>query len=156
MTVTASEPTARRTRRWSQRLWIENWEPEDPEFWASTGRRIANRNLVFSIFTEHIGFSIWSLWAVMVLFMGPKYGLSVADKFLLTSTPTLVGAIMRIPYNLAVARFGGRNWTVISAAAAADPHQRWRRRHASGHAAGHRSCSSPPSPASAAGTSRRR
>jgi NNP family nitrate/nitrite transporter-like MFS transporter len=96
--------------------WIERWEPEDPEFWASTGRRIANRNLVFSIITEHIGFSIWSLWSVMVLFMGPKYGLSVADKFLLTSTPTLVGSIMRIPYNLAVARFGGRNWTVISAA----------------------------------------
>ena len=96
--------------------WIENWEPEDPEFWAASGRRIANRNLAFSIVTEHIGFSIWSLWAVMVLFMGPKYGLSVADKFLLTSTPTLVGAIMRIPYNLAVARFGGRNWTIASAA----------------------------------------
>ena len=103
--------TVRRAGRW-----IDRWEPEDQEFWASTGRRIANRNLVFSIVTEHIGFSIWSLWAVMVLFMGPKYGLSVADKFLLTSTPTLVGAIMRIPYNLAVARFGGRNWTVASAA----------------------------------------
>jgi NNP family nitrate/nitrite transporter-like MFS transporter len=97
-------------------MWIEKWEPEDPEFWASTGRRIANRNLGLSVFTEHIGFSIWSLWSVMVLFMGPKYGLSVADKFLLTSTPTLVGAVMRIPYSLAVARFGGRNWTVISAA----------------------------------------
>ena len=97
-------------------MWIEKWEPEDPEFWASTGRRIANRNLALSVFTEHIGFSIWSLWSVMVLFMGPKYGLSVADKFLLTSTPTLVGAVMRIPYSLAVARFGGRNWTVISAA----------------------------------------
>ena len=97
-------------------MWIEKWEPEDPEFWASTGRKIANRNLLFSIFTEHIGFSIWSLWSVMVLFMGPKYGFTVADKFLLTSTPTLVGAIMRIPYNLAVARFGGRNWTVASAA----------------------------------------
>lgn len=97
-------------------MWIEKWEPENIEFWERTGRRIANRNLVFSIFAEHVGFSIWSLWSVMVLFMGPKYGLSVADKFLLTSTPTLVGAVLRIPYNLAVARFGGRNWTIISAA----------------------------------------
>ncbi|HYS37227.1 MAG TPA: nitrate/nitrite transporter [Pseudonocardiaceae bacterium] len=95
--------------------WIERWTPDDPDFWASTGRRIAARNLVFSIFAEHIGFAIWSLWSVMVLFMGPKYGISVADKFLLTSTPTLVGAVFRIPYNLAVAKFGGRNWTVISA-----------------------------------------
>jgi NNP family nitrate/nitrite transporter-like MFS transporter len=95
--------------------WIDHWAPDDPEFWATTGRRIANRNLIFSIFAEHVGFAIWSLWSVMVLFMGPRYGLSVADKFLLTSTPTLVGAVLRIPYNLAVARFGGRNWTIISA-----------------------------------------
>ncbi|HEX9338835.1 MAG TPA: nitrate/nitrite transporter [Pseudonocardiaceae bacterium] len=99
----------------ARRRWIEHWAPEDPDFWASTGRRIALRNLVFSIFAEHVGFAIWSLWSVMVLFMGPKYGISVADKFLLTSTPTLVGAVLRIPYNLAVARFGGRNWTIISA-----------------------------------------
>jgi NNP family nitrate/nitrite transporter-like MFS transporter len=97
-------------------MWIEKWEPENTEFWQASGRRIANRNLVFSIFAEHIGFSIWSLWSVMVLFMGPEYGLTVADKFLLTSTPTLVGAVLRIPYNLAVARFGGRNWTIVSAA----------------------------------------
>jgi NNP family nitrate/nitrite transporter-like MFS transporter len=100
----------------TRRRWIEDWEPENPEFWARTGRRVANRNLVYSIFAEHVGFSIWSLWSVMVLFMGPKYGLSVADKFLLTSIPTLVGSVLRIPYNLAVARFGGRNWTIISAA----------------------------------------
>jgi NNP family nitrate/nitrite transporter-like MFS transporter len=96
--------------------WIEHWEPENPEFWEATGKRVANRNLWFSVFAEHVGFSIWSLWSVMVLFMGPKFGLSAADKFLLTSTPTLVGAVLRIPYSLAVARFGGRNWTIFSAA----------------------------------------
>jgi MFS transporter, NNP family, nitrate/nitrite transporter len=108
--TTRSAPISRLGGRW-----IEEWTPEDPAFWAATGRRIAARNLVFSIFAEHIGFSIWSLWSVMVLFMNAKYGISVADKFLLTSTPTLVGAVFRIPYNLAVAKFGGRNWTVISA-----------------------------------------
>jgi NNP family nitrate/nitrite transporter-like MFS transporter len=95
--------------------WIDHWDPEDAGFWAATGKRIANRNLLYSICAEHVGFSIWSLWSVMVLFMGPAYGLSVADKFLLTSVPTLVGSVLRIPYNLAVARFGGRNWTVVSA-----------------------------------------
>ncbi|HEY3894805.1 MAG TPA: nitrate/nitrite transporter [Pseudonocardiaceae bacterium] len=96
--------------------WIDHWEPEDPEFWETTGKRVARRNLWFSIFTEHIGFSIWVMWSVLVLFMGPKYGLSAADKFLLVSLPNLVGSLLRVPYTLAVAWFGGRNWTIISAA----------------------------------------
>ncbi|GHF77379.1 NNP family nitrate/nitrite transporter-like MFS transporter [Amycolatopsis bartoniae] len=102
--------TATRGRRW-----IDHWTPEDDTFWAATGRKVANRNLWFSIFSEHVGFSIWSLMSVLVLFMGTPYHLSAADKFLLTSTATLVGAFARIPYNFAVARFGGRNWTIISA-----------------------------------------
>lgn len=83
--------------------------------WERSGSRIARRNLVFSILSEHVGFCVWSLWSVFVLFLGPEYGLSAADKFLLTSTPTAVGAVLRVPYTLAVARFGGRNWTFISA-----------------------------------------
>jgi MFS transporter, NNP family, nitrate/nitrite transporter len=95
--------------------WIDQWEPEDRRFWDNGGRGIASRNLWFSIFAEHLGFSIWTLWSVMVLFMGPEYGLSAADKFLLVSTPTVVGALIRIPYTFAPARFGGRNWTIFSA-----------------------------------------
>jgi len=66
------------------------------------------------VLTEHVAFSVWSLWSVLVLFMGPEYGFTTAQKFLLTSVPTAVGAVVRLPYTAAVARFGGRNWTVIS------------------------------------------
>ena len=99
-----------------QSRWIEDWRPEDPEFWARSGERVARRNLGFSILSEHIGFSIWSVWSVLVLFLGPAYGFDASDKFLLTSIPTLVGAVLRLPYTFAVAKFGGRNWTVVSAA----------------------------------------
>ncbi|WEO97106.1 nitrate/nitrite transporter [Streptomyces sp. FXJ1.172] len=95
--------------------WIEQWDPEDEGFWKATGEKTARRNLWFSVLSEHIGFSVWTLWSVLVLFMGPKYGLTPADKFLLTSMVTLVGAVVRVPYTFAVAVFGGRNWTVISA-----------------------------------------
>ena len=95
--------------------WIERWDPEDPVFWRETGERIARRNLICSVLSEHIGFSVWSLWSVMVLFMGPEYGIDPAGKFFLVATATLVGAVLRIPYTFAVARFGGRNWTVVSA-----------------------------------------
>ncbi|MFJ9105113.1 nitrate/nitrite transporter [Streptomyces sp. NPDC102405] len=95
--------------------WIQQWDPEDETFWKETGEKVAKRNLLFSVLSEHIGFSIWTLWSVLVLFMGPEYGLTPADKFLLTSMVTLVGAVVRVPYTFAVAIFGGRNWTIISA-----------------------------------------
>jgi len=96
--------------------WIQEWDPEDEGFWERTGKKIANRNLIFSILSEHIGFSIWSLWSVMVLFMGKAYHVDPAGKFFLVAMPTLVGSFVRIPYTVAVARFGGRNWTIVSAA----------------------------------------
>nr|MBA3339077.1 MFS transporter [Geodermatophilaceae bacterium] len=95
--------------------WITDWRPEDEAFWAETGKAIARRNLIFSVLSEHIGFSIWTVWSVLVLFMGPEYGVSPADKFLLTAVPALLGSVLRIPYTFAVARFGGRNWTIFSA-----------------------------------------
>ncbi|MDQ0952123.1 NNP family nitrate/nitrite transporter-like MFS transporter [Streptomyces phaeochromogenes] len=95
--------------------WIEQWDPEDETFWKETGEKVARRNLFFSVLSEHIGFSIWTLWSVMVLFMGPEYGLTPADKFFIISMATLVGAVVRVPYTFAVARFGGRNWTIVSA-----------------------------------------
>lgn len=95
--------------------WIDQWDPEDETFWKETGEKTARRNLVLSVLAEHIGFSVWTLWSVLVLFMGPAYGLTPADKFLLTSMVTLVGAVVRVPYTVAVAVFGGRNWTVVSA-----------------------------------------
>ncbi|MEV2215313.1 nitrate/nitrite transporter [Streptomyces sp. NPDC050997] len=96
--------------------WIQQWDPEDETFWKETGEKVAKRNLLFSVLSEHIGFSIWTMWSVLVLFMGPEYGLTPADKFLLTSMVTLVGAVVRVPYTFAVAIFGGRNWTIVSAA----------------------------------------
>ncbi|MEU2513413.1 MFS transporter [Streptomyces syringium] len=94
---------------------MTEWRPEDPAFWERVGARVARRNLWLSVLTEHIGFSIWSMWSVLVLFLGPEYGIDAAGKFTLTAVPTAVGAALRLPYTAAVGRFGGRNWTVVSA-----------------------------------------
>lgn len=96
--------------------WIEGWDPEDEDLWATGGKQVARRNLIFSILSEHIGFSVWSIWSVLVLFMSPEIGLgfTASEKFLLVLTPNLVGALLRLPYAAAVTRFGGRNWTIFS------------------------------------------
>ena len=118
--------------------WIDAWDPENPAFWEASGKKVARRNLVFSILAEHIGFSVWTMWSVLVLFLGLKYGFpgpknigkamfeghlvtkadvaaAAGDKFLLISLPAAIGSFVRIPYTFAVAKVGGRNWTVISA-----------------------------------------
>ncbi|WP_448608181.1 nitrate/nitrite transporter [Geodermatophilus sp. URMC 60] len=116
-TPTTSQQTAPAAVATRPGRWIDDWRPEDPAFWEATGRPVARRNLFFSVFSEHIGFSIWSLWSVLVLFLPEAvYGIDPAGKFLLTTLPTALGAFVRLPYTFAVAKFGGRNWTIVSAA----------------------------------------
>ncbi len=96
--------------------WITDWNPDDDRFWMSRGRSVARRNLVFSIFAEFLGFSVWQLWSVTSTQLNAA-GFSFSDSqlFTLVSVPALVGATARFPYTFAVPRFGGRNWTVVSA-----------------------------------------
>jgi MFS transporter, NNP family, nitrate/nitrite transporter len=116
MTVTLTPATEPASPPASGR-WITHWEPENETFWSGIGRRIARRNLVHSIFVEHLGFSIWLLWsAVAVSLPAAGFPFSVDQLFWLVALPNLVGAFMRIPYTAAVARFGGRNWTTVSGA----------------------------------------
>ena len=95
---------------------IAHWDSEDVAAWEAGGKRIASRNLIWSVAAEHVGFSVWSIWSVLVLFMpNAVYGLDAPGKFYLVAVPTLVGGLLRLPYTVATARFGGRNWTVLSA-----------------------------------------
>ncbi|MCX4092251.1 nitrate/nitrite transporter [Nocardia sp. alder85J] len=97
---------------------IDHWDAEDVEAWEAGGEAIARRNLIWSVFAEHIGFSVWSVWSVMVLFMPTDvFHIDPAGKFFLGAIPTLVGGVLRVPYTVATAKFGGRNWTIFSALA---------------------------------------
>ncbi|HEX7297666.1 MAG TPA: nitrate/nitrite transporter [Solirubrobacteraceae bacterium] len=96
--------------------WIDRWEPEDAAFWETTGARIARKNLIFSIFAEHLGFSIWVLWTIVVINLANVgIELSLSEAFWLTALPNLIGSALRIPYTFAIPRFGGRAWTTVSA-----------------------------------------
>jgi MFS transporter, NNP family, nitrate/nitrite transporter len=96
--------------------WIKDWNPDDETFWRQGGRRIARRNLFWSILAENLGFSVWLIWSVVATRL-PKVGFTYSTEqlFSIVALPGLVGALMRFPYTFAVPRFGGRNWTIVSA-----------------------------------------
>ncbi|WP_069163553.1 MFS transporter [Nocardia altamirensis] len=107
--------------------WLEHWEPDNPTFWAAGGDKTARKNLIFSVFAENLGFAVWVLWGTVVTSMGAAgFGFlaglgkgdptAVSNALLLSSTPTLVGAALRIPYTFAIPKFGGRAFTTFSAA----------------------------------------
>jgi NNP family nitrate/nitrite transporter-like MFS transporter len=97
-------------------VWIDRWEPDNEQFWDERGKAIARKNLIFSIFAEHLGFSIWVLWTVIVINLSNiGITMSVPEQFWLTAIPNLIGSGLRIPYTFAIAKFGGRLWTTISA-----------------------------------------
>jgi MFS transporter, NNP family, nitrate/nitrite transporter len=97
--------------------WISDWRPDDETFWKKTGKAVAQRNLIWSIFAEHLGFSIWLIWSIVATKLpqaGFKY--TTDELFQLVALPGLIGSLMRFPYTFAVTTFGGRNWTIFSAA----------------------------------------
>jgi NNP family nitrate/nitrite transporter-like MFS transporter len=97
--------------------WISDWLPEDEKFWESKGKAIARRNLIWSIFAEHLGFSIWLVWSIVATKL-PQAGFpyTTDQLFQLVALPGLIGSLIRFPYTFAVTTFGGRNWTIFSAA----------------------------------------
>ena len=96
---------------------LEDWHPEDPDFWKNRGRKIARRNLWISIPNLFIAFSVWIIWSILVVklpLVGFKY--TSNQLFWLAALPALSGATLRIFYSFLVPILGGRRWTAISTA----------------------------------------
>ena len=96
---------------------LTQWNPEDPVFWETQGRDIANRNLWISIPSLSLAFAVWMVWSVVVVNL-PNAGFSFSTRelFWLSALPALCGATLRIFYSFMVPIFGGRRWTAISTA----------------------------------------
>ncbi|MFC4102242.1 MFS transporter [Paenibacillus xanthanilyticus] len=96
---------------------INQWNPENAEFWAKEGKRHATRNLWISVPSLMLAFIVWQIWSVVAVRLN-DVGFQFTDSqlFTLAAIPGLVGATMRFVYTFAVGIVGGRNWTVISTA----------------------------------------
>ena len=93
------------------------WQPENQQFWQSSGQAIAKRNLWISVPALLLAFAIWQVWSVAVVKL-PNIGFAYSKNqlFWLAALPALSGATLRIFYSFVVPVFGGRRWTAISTA----------------------------------------
>ena len=90
MTTTTETTTRRPPPRRRGGRWIDDWDPDDEQFWEATGKRIARKNLFFSIFAEHLGFAIWVLWSVVVINLANAgLPMTLSEMFWLTAVPNL-------------------------------------------------------------------
>lgn len=94
---------------------IDNWQPDNAEYWTSTGRAIARRNLWLSIPALLLSFAVWMVWSVVVAKLPSiGFGYSTDQLFWLAALPGLSGATLRIFYSFMVPVFGGRLWTTLT------------------------------------------
>src|SRR5450830_296331 len=96
---------------------IADWRPEDEQFWETTGKKIAYRNLWISVPSLLCGFAIWGMWGIItVQMLNLGFPFSQAELFTLTAISGLAGATMRIPASFLIRLAGGRNTIFLTTA----------------------------------------
>jgi NNP family nitrate/nitrite transporter-like MFS transporter len=94
---------------------IQDWRPEDKDFWDTKGHAIARRNLWISVPCLLLAFVVWMIWSVVVAKL-PAVGFKFTNDqlFWLAAMPGLSGATLRVFYAFMPAVFGGRLWTTLA------------------------------------------
>jgi MFS transporter, NNP family, nitrate/nitrite transporter len=107
----AVPPTAR------SRADITDWRPEDNEFWESTGKKVAYRNLALSVPALLCGFAVWGMWGIItVQMLNLGFPFTQPELFTLTAIAGIAGATMRIPASFLIRVAGGRNTIFLTTA----------------------------------------
>jgi len=96
---------------------ITDWRPEDAQFWESTGKKIAYRNLWISVPALLCGFAVWGMWGIItVQMLNLGFPFTQAELFTLTAISGIAGATMRIPASFLIRLAGGRNTIFLTTA----------------------------------------
>jgi MFS transporter, NNP family, nitrate/nitrite transporter len=89
---------------------LTTWNVEDENFWKSTGKRVASRNLWISIPSLLCGFAVWLYWGIItVQMLNLGFPFTKSELFTLTAIAGLTGATLRIPSTFFIRIAGGRN-----------------------------------------------
>lgn len=96
--------------------WLKVWEPENPEFWKKTGRRIAWRTLFITTVGLVFSFATWFVVsAIVVRLPGVGFSFTSPQLFWLAAMPGLAGGTLRILHTFLVPLYGTRHVLAFSA-----------------------------------------
>ena len=107
---------------------IREWDVENEQFWNSTGKKIATKNLWISIPALLLAFAVWIMWSIIATKMkefGFNFGMITESMspaeitaklkdinslyYTLPAIAGLAGATLRIPNSFLISLGGGRN-----------------------------------------------
>ncbi len=89
---------------------LKNWNIEDENYWTSTAKSIATRNLWISIPSLLCGFAVWLYWGIITVQMiNLGFPFAKSELFTLAAIAGLTGATLRIPSTFFIRIAGGRN-----------------------------------------------
>ena len=96
---------------------VTDWRPEDRDFWETTGKKIAYRNLWIPVPALLCGFAVWGMWGIItVQMLNLGFPFTQAELFTLTAIAGISGATMRIPASFLIRLAGGRNTIFLTTA----------------------------------------
>ncbi|MCS6885994.1 MAG: nitrate/nitrite transporter [Acidobacteriota bacterium] len=99
----------------SSGTWLEQWEPENAEFWRKTGSAIAWKTLTITTTTLVLSFATWFMMSAIVVRLpsiGFKY--DTMQLFWLAAMPGLAGGTLRILHTFLIPIFGSRHVITVA------------------------------------------
>lgn len=95
--------------------WLEKWTPEDADFWAESGSKIAWRTLIVTTATLTLSFATWFMMsAIVVKLPGIGFKFTTSQLFWLAAMPGLAGGTLRIIHTFLLPMFGTRHIITIA------------------------------------------
>lgn len=92
------------------KTWLDKWEPEDNEFWETTGNTIAWKTLTITTLSLILSFASWFMMSVIAVKLpGLGFEFSNDELFWLVAIPGLAAGFLRIIHTFILPIFGTRH-----------------------------------------------
>lgn len=105
---------------------VNDWQPNDPQFWESTAKPIAWRTLSITTYCLLLSFATWFMVsAIVVKLSGIGFKFTPQQLFWLTAMPGLAAGTLRIIHTFLIPIFGTRKTVAVSTLLLAIPALGW-------------------------------